>query len=605
MGVRSLQVQQGIPVVNRVVLVPDAATYLDELAKWSIRDGIWPVLFEDDLYARLFIRRFAPEQVLRRYPVENPLDIWPKDSDSQWHVLQDLLLRFWRRGGEQTLPAAMHAHGLSPNGAVFTSTTDPAWPAAIALALARGQLLKPLDGDYNRPNLSISTGQLGEIDAAIRTSLTQSGVPFATLGDAIDAITICRSMAGRVQTSAPGADPVEFTAVTDALGRSPDGSRYAFVGWIFGSEDHSAYLAMCSLFLPRTDLQLFNTYPATGAWGQFDVVDAAATFEPRGYSVDVKRSEQAHLNVWRRLLTGGISCDVFMINSKGNADYFDFADGRGYPNDVPILDVPTAVHMIHSWSFRSPNAGDTVGGVFLEHGAYAYVGSVQEPFLHAFVPPSALAQRTVAGVPFLVAARHWDARPWKINTFGDPLMMLGPGPERRAPTPHTGVNLRAAARDALQRTKGDDAGSAYADAVRWLSLLGEDTLALHAIHLAHEAGYLADCATVSLPVLFRLQRRDLFVEAFLLTRERSNRTKAMLWHLVAPRLAGRADPDLVVLLASNLRQPLSHADLERLLPAMLSAFDAAYARQTIQQELNRTQHAGNRRNLERLLREVR
>src|SRR5690606_7240964 len=113
-----------------------------------------------------------PEQVLRRDAVENPLDIWPKDAESRWHELHNLLLRFWRRGDEQTLSAAMNAHGLSPNGAVFTSTTDTAWPAAIALALARGQLLDTLDGDYNRPNLSISTGQLGEIDAAIRTSLT-------------------------------------------------------------------------------------------------------------------------------------------------------------------------------------------------------------------------------------------------------------------------------------------------------------------------------------------------------------------------------------------------------------------------------------------------
>lgn len=607
LGFRSLRVQQGIAVINRVVLVPDEATYLDELSKWSIADGIWPVLFEDEEHlARMFIRRFQPEQVVRREPVRDARRLWPADVDERWRVLNELRLRFWRRDpGQTTLADAMGAHGLEPTGAVFTSTDDSSWTGAIALAIARGQLLERLDGDYSRPNLSISTGQQSEIDATIRTALTQSGLAFDELGDVIDAVTLCRFMAGRVLMSAPGAQPREFTAVTDALGRDPDGTRYAFVGWMYGSEARSAYNAMCSLFLPRTDVTYFNTYPTDGAWGQYDVVDAAAMITPRGFSVDSKRAEQAHLAVWRRLLAGGSSTDVFFINSKGNADFFDFADGRGYPNDVPILETPAAVHMIHSWSFRSPEAGDTVGGVFLEHGAYAYVGSVQEPYLQAFVPPSAIAQRTVAGVPFMIAARHWDAKPWKINTYGDPLMMLGPTPERTKPGPHEGINLRDEARAALQGTKGAQSGRAFAEAIRLLSLLGEDTIALNAIELAKQRNQLAACAAEALPVLFRLQQTELFIEAFMLTRQRNERMKTMLWHLVAPRLEGRADPDLVVLLASNLRQPLSHADLERLLPAMQSAFDAAYARRTIQNELNRTQNVVNRRNLERLLRQIR
>ena len=40
-GLRSLQVQQALPIIDRVVLVPDGATYLDELNRWSL-SGRWP-----------------------------------------------------------------------------------------------------------------------------------------------------------------------------------------------------------------------------------------------------------------------------------------------------------------------------------------------------------------------------------------------------------------------------------------------------------------------------------------------------------------------------------------------------------------------------------
>ena len=65
LGLRIEQVNRAFPVVDCVVLVPDAATYLDELGKWSPR-GRWPVLFEDDQLAPMFIRRFRPSRVYRR-----------------------------------------------------------------------------------------------------------------------------------------------------------------------------------------------------------------------------------------------------------------------------------------------------------------------------------------------------------------------------------------------------------------------------------------------------------------------------------------------------------------------------------------------------------
>ena len=65
LGSRSAQMQRDLPIVHQVVLVPDEATYLDEISRWSPQ-ARWPVLFDKEPFASQFIRRFDPEQVWRR-----------------------------------------------------------------------------------------------------------------------------------------------------------------------------------------------------------------------------------------------------------------------------------------------------------------------------------------------------------------------------------------------------------------------------------------------------------------------------------------------------------------------------------------------------------
>ena len=65
MGLRSYQVRARIAIVDKVVLVPDAATYLDEISRWTLR-GRWPVLIEDDFFSPMFVRAFKPSKVIRR-----------------------------------------------------------------------------------------------------------------------------------------------------------------------------------------------------------------------------------------------------------------------------------------------------------------------------------------------------------------------------------------------------------------------------------------------------------------------------------------------------------------------------------------------------------
>jgi hypothetical protein len=131
-----------------------------------------------------------------------------------------------------------------------------------------------------------------------------------------------------------------------------------------------------------------------------------------------------------------------------------------------VLSKPLALHMIHSFSLQQPDSVETLGGRWLQSGVYAYIGSVHEPYLPAFVPPLQVLERMVNAVPFVVAARQWDgpfSMPWRINTIGDPLMLCaapkGVPPLVRVPaTPVVPgqVDVLANCRTLLLKAKGDE-----------------------------------------------------------------------------------------------------------------------------------------------------
>ena len=117
------------------MLVPDEATYVEELSRWSPR-GRWPVLFEDDLLAPMFIRRFEPAHVLRREPGAGGSGA----TSVTRQQLEAAVVRAW--GGDpqnQTWREAFDQHGYTPPGVVITTVRDPAWTAGVALAAGRGQ----------------------------------------------------------------------------------------------------------------------------------------------------------------------------------------------------------------------------------------------------------------------------------------------------------------------------------------------------------------------------------------------------------------------------------------------------------------------------------
>jgi hypothetical protein len=588
LGARVLATERAAACVDRVVLVPDAATYLDEISRWT-PERRWPVLFEDRVYAPMFVRRFKPAQVVRRAPAAaRPL------LDAA--AIERAAISAW---GDATLPslgAAFRARGHLPPGVVIASAADPAWTAALALAAARGQVLAWLDEPFRAPDQAMSAAQAAALLRAVHDRVAGAGYPWEGLGDAIDAITICRDVAGRVEVQAG-----EFRAVTDMLGRGPQAGprRYAFAGWIFGNEARSAYMAMCALFLARERVWLYDTYPEPQVRAVFGIEEASALLASAGYTVRSFDIPDTTKQGWLDLLPGGFSTDVLIMNSGGETFNFHLADDRAYPRDVPILDDPVALHLAHSFSLRSPANPDSVGGSWLARGVYAYAGAVDEPMLSAFVPPRLFAARCASMVPFLIAARVWqEGPPWKISTIGDPLMVCPPRPAPRiAPEPDAG-DLKEPAREAMRRAAAGDA-AALAESMVLLALIGKDDIAVR-LWQRVPGPPSVEAARAALPALFRFKLADPFLRAWSAAGTHDAREVDMLWHLMAPRLA-RADQDLLLALNDAVRPIQAEDDLRRMAPHLIPVLGADQARRLMQRHIDRTPDPARRARLQQLL----
>ncbi|MHC4109007.1 MAG: hypothetical protein ACYSTY_13085 [Planctomycetota bacterium] len=363
---------------------------------------------------------------------------------------------------------------------------------------------------------------------------------------------------------------------------------------------------MCSLFLPRERLWLYNTYSGTDGWGTYGMSDTAVALSEKGYQARPFSGDRATLGAWGRMLGGGISTDVLVMNTKGNAGFFDLSAGRAYAVDVPVLNEPLALHLIHSWSMAAPDATATVGGQWLARGVYAYVGAVHEPYLSAFVPPAVLAERFSSGVPFLVAARQWEgplSRPWKVNTFGDPLMLCGvPGaPRQRIQLEDaSGLDLTQHVAALMRKSEVDKSGEALAEAMHVLVLLGRDDIAVQMWRLAEQRGTTLKASRTAAGALFRRRDIDGFLQAWEELPSRDEAVEDMLWHLLLPQL-GTVDKDVLLQLQESVRRRQPYVDLERLAPHLTRAFGPDRTREAIERQLNQAASRQTREALKKLL----
>lgn len=424
-GLKIKTIREQTPIIDRVVIVPDTATFMSEIKKWSY-GGHWPILIDDPKYTPLFLARFKPEETIRVPAVKTPL---PKGEKLQ-ELMINTVANTWGTGNEVALRYQWSSLGWEPPGIVITSETDPAWPAAVALAADRGQPLAFLADDFGKPNDTLDEDRFEKLKTTITEIGQASGYSYQHLGDTIDTVTIVRDMAVKYNTILR---ENEQLAVTDGLGRHNDGKRWAIVGWIYGSPSHAVYQAMCGIFIDIQSALLYDSYPSEGSWKEYEMDTPKQKLSDQWMPVKFIKRPESGVKTWLKLVSQPLDSDLIFVNSRGNKDDFFVGDGNVTFKDVPKLKSPAIVHFLHSWSATAPTDINTVAGQWLENGAYAYVGSVHEPFLTAFVPPKTIVERMQSYSPFLVAARHLDKAPWKITTIGDPLITLTKKPDRYSP----------------------------------------------------------------------------------------------------------------------------------------------------------------------------
>lgn len=425
-GVRAHILREAQQVADAVIIVGNASDAARVIGSWG---GLtrFPVLIDDgsllaaENIAR-FVRAFAPKTVLRWAPSDS--EPWPTEIQD---AAKKMALTLGRTLDRNNPPATMtevvgkmREAGIGPNGVVVVDPSDEAWIAGLALAAGRSQALTFVKTN-GRVNGAMSGAEMRALADGIQTQLKVIGVEWEVIADEIDAVTLVSNSALRVNLGIDGKDE---KALTDLIGRHRGGigNRWAWCGAIFGDSQTALYRAMCGLFLPADSAWLFDGYGRGDPWDLYDMTSTSRLLEPNGYAVEVHDAPANRVRDWRSAVSDGVDADLVLINSRGNMSFFQLGDGKAQAGDIPLLGSPAAVHLVHSWSSRAPASNRTVAGRWLEHGAYLFYGSVDEPFLNAFVQTPRIAARLLSGMPFGVAVRQDAGPPWKLNVMGDPLV---------------------------------------------------------------------------------------------------------------------------------------------------------------------------------------
>ena len=619
LGIRSAFFARQWPAVDTVVLVPDLPTWLDEIMKWNMQSGRWPVLLEDDYYTRLFVRRFAPKTIIRRPSLGTSLPEDPKELES---MVRRQRITSWA-GAEaadagKTINDLFRERNWAPPGIVATSFSDSAWPAAVTLAIARGQLLRTLDANFGEPFSTMDGTNVPLLRSRIEKMFADTGWTWGTLGDQLQTLTLCRDFPTRAKVylpqnarvNLPGAnlssvDPP--VAVTDLICRNADFQRYAICGWLFGDHIRSIYMAMCSVFIDRDSISLFSAYETRSGIEAYRISPAGKQLRSAGYEVVSQTIDRnATLEGWRRLVMGGFKSDVLFMNTSGRNSQLEMAlETNGKTSDVPTLTQPLALHMIHSYSLQNPDNPRTIGGRWLDRGVYAYVGSCEEPFISAFRTPLEVVEWIANYAPFLVSARKYQgemSKPWRVVSIGDPLMLI----ERPEVNPIVRVdqgrtlaagesNLRT---DVLQQLR--TAGTADADTYRDLIFLNQDDLALSLWERDNdEAG--SEESEAILPLLFEQKSFSKFVQAYRKINGPSEQSKEMLWTIYQPRISAIDSVIDLEMLEKSLRRDIMASDLRRLMPEIIRLKGDMAARDSVIAAIEMATTAGDQNRIRGML----
>ncbi|MFT3687201.1 MAG: hypothetical protein QM783_20145 [Phycisphaerales bacterium] len=512
LAARVAAVRAQTTVTPLLVLVPNERAFLNALMQWRAASsrGIFPILLDDGtIEARenvaRFVRAFKPARVIRLAAAPDALPVTAIDTQTavyatfgapdEAHYLEVLSRR---------------ANAPGPLGVVACQADNP---AGAALAAAYGQVLVITDPPA-APGADYGLSAADKLSATITAHLTVQKIPFSVLGDQIDAVTLCYDVPARVMVGkkdAPAnpipqivAKPDEALSLTDIIGRETENNRvtrWAYAAQVTGNHAAAAYRAMCAIFLQPTSAAAFNGYERTGEFGKYNPADAVTALKTAGLTTTLLDRPSQSAEDWRQWSSGSFAArevtgvtpppggaltnDLFLVNTMGNNDFFQLQPGLCYAGDVPFLSLPAVVAFNHSWSLQYSGRPTTVGGRWLDRGAYIYVGSVHEPWLSAFTTPNTFAKRLTEGWPLAAAARilptdkfdvpgapptHPFSSPWRVAVLGDALWTLGPALKRAdaIPTIAGSVDVGAA-------LPGDLRARKYADALDTLCALGRES----------------------------------------------------------------------------------------------------------------------------------
>jgi hypothetical protein len=449
LGARVTLFKRSAPLADAVLIVPTEAAYAAAIGSWS-PELRFPVLIDDGTPEAaerigLFVRGFRPARVLRW---DAPGATFPAEPSARLAAMEAIIARAMgvapadseRPGAIDAAVAKLTSQNLTPPGVVLVDVADASWAAGLALAAGHGQPIAPFRYPYG-PVGSVPVKESAQIDALTVALAERLKLAWNTLGDDIDAITICANIPTKADTEKQG----EFAALTDLVGRVKDGGnkRWAWAGQVYSrTASEGAYNAMCGLFIRADSAWLFNGYESGKPWSDYSPKPAVEVFNSIKLRHTVIDFPDGTDRTWRARAREGLDSSFIMVTTMGNADFFDLRPGRCKPGDVPLLKRPASVYFIHSWSMTSPASRETVGGRWMERGAFAYFGSVQEPYLQSFITPSFFAARFCAGAPWGAMLSSDDRGAWKVGSVGDPLYTysgpFGKDPDRVKTDPAPG-----------------------------------------------------------------------------------------------------------------------------------------------------------------------
>lgn len=610
LGARVRAVDRAVGVCPVVVIVPDERSFVEAVARWTTA-ARFPVLLDDgspesrEAIAR-FVRAFEPERVLR-WQAEGGDEPW--NGRERREAIEAAMVRAWGlelAEGEQPVPgliAHWRSMGAPPPGVVVLGEGDSAWPAALALATARMQPIVWLSAPGGI-NQTISSEDADAFCSTLESSLDALGLQWNALGDEIDAVTLCMNAPARHTSDQHGT-----TAFTDRVGRSGSASsgapRWAWAGHVFGSSSKTATNAMASIFLFTDSAWLFDTYPSDPPWSNYSLAPAAEIYRKIGLDVEASEPQARGLASFQQRAGAALDAGFVAMNTKGRMSEFALAPGMAAGRDVPVLSVPAAVYVIHSFSAQRPGVSTSVAGAWLTRGAFAYMGSVDEPGLQSFVPQPTYAARLGSLFPFGAAGREdglLENR--KLATFGDPLWMLDPQPRKRAdafPLFEGATPLEALAQDAIEA--GELGKGAWL-----LRMAGRNStlVDLAMATLRDEPGRVdAEMAEAALHTLFEAGERRAVAAMFARlpgTRQSDVAIEDLAWHALRPLLRDpEAAATIARLLSPHVRPQKLAEDARELAEALASAGHNGEARTLLRNALSRARNDKERNSIEAVL----